>query len=53
MSANRGIGFIVAQASSPFDATSVFTGWMVLAIVGAAVNAGLKHAEAHLLRWRA
>ncbi|MBJ3774849.1 ABC transporter permease [Acuticoccus mangrovi] len=52
MSANRGIGFVIAQASALFDTTSVFTGLLVLAIVGSLINAGLKLAEGWLLRWR-
>lgn len=52
MSANRGIGFIIAQASGLFDTTSVFTGLIVLAAVGAAINAGLKALEGWVLRWR-
>ncbi|WP_226579216.1 ABC transporter permease [Acuticoccus sediminis] len=53
MSANRGIGFVIAQSSALFDTTSVFTGLIVLAIVGSLINAGLKWAERYLLRWRA
>ena len=52
MSANRGIGFIIAQASGLFDTTSVFTGLIVLAIVGALINSALKLLEGWLLRWR-
>ena len=53
MSANRGIGFIISQASGLFDTTSVFTGLIVLAIVGALINSGLKRFEGWVLRWRA
>jgi NitT/TauT family transport system permease protein len=52
MSANRGIGFVIAQASGLFDTTSVFTGLIVLAAVGAALNGGLKAFEGWVLRWR-
>jgi NitT/TauT family transport system permease protein len=52
MSANRGIGFIISQASGLFDTTSVFTGLIVLAIVGALINSGLKRFECWVLRWR-
>lgn len=52
MSANRGIGFIIAQATGLFDTTSVFTGLVVLGVVGALINVGLKHAERWLLRWK-
>jgi NitT/TauT family transport system permease protein len=52
MSANRGIGFIIAQASGLFDTTSVFTGLIVLALVGAGLNSALKAFEGWVLRWR-
>lgn len=52
MSANRGIGFIISQATGLFDTTSVFSGLIVLAIVGAIFNDGLGRLEAWLLRWR-
>ena len=52
MSANRGIGFVIAQATGLFDTTSVFAGLVTLGIVGAAINVCLKHAEAWLLRWK-
>jgi NitT/TauT family transport system permease protein len=52
MSANRGIGFVIAQASGLFDTTAVFTGLIVLAVVGALINGGLKRFEGWILRWR-
>jgi NitT/TauT family transport system permease protein len=52
MSANRGIGFVIAQATGMFDTASVFAGLIVLAIVGALINSALKHAERSILRWR-
>lgn len=52
MSANRGIGFIIAQATGLFDTNSVFAGIIILAIVGAIINGLLKVTEARLLRWR-
>jgi NitT/TauT family transport system permease protein len=53
MSANRGIGFIIAQATGLFDTNSVFAGIIILAIVGALINGLLKVTERRLLRWRA
>lgn len=53
MSSNRGIGFIIAQATGLFDTNSVFAGIIILAIVGAIINSILKATEARLLRWRA
>ncbi|MFZ4530174.1 MAG: ABC transporter permease [Alsobacter sp.] len=53
MSSNRGIGFLIAQATGLFDTTSVFAGLVVLGVVGAIINVGLRHAETWLLRWKA
>ncbi|WP_144183673.1 ABC transporter permease [Elioraea rosea] len=52
MSANRGIGFIISQATGLFDTTSVFAGLFVLGLVGALINVALRHTEAWLLRWK-
>lgn len=52
MSANRGIGFVIAQATGLFDTTSVFAGLVTLGVVGAGINVALKHAETWLLRWK-
>jgi len=52
MSANRGIGFVIAQATGLFDTTSVFAGLVILGVVGAIINVALRHAEAFLLRWK-
>ena len=53
MSSNRGIGFIIAQATGLFDTNSVFAGIIILAVVGAIINSILKATEGWLLRWRA
>ncbi len=52
MSANRGIGFLINQATGLFNTTSVYAGIIVLAAVGAMINTALKHFEAWVLRWR-
>jgi len=52
MSSNRGIGFLINQATGLFNTTSVYAGIIVLAFVGAVINAALKHIEAYVLRWR-
>lgn len=52
MSANRGIGFVIAQATGLFDTTSVFAGLVTLGVVGAIINVALKHVEIRLLRWK-
>ncbi len=52
MSANRGIGYLISQATGLFNTTSVYGGIIVLAVVGAAINSALKHLETWVLRWR-
>lgn len=52
MSSNRGIGFIIAQATGLFDTTSVFAGLVILGVVGSIINVGLRHGETWLLRWK-
>ncbi len=52
MSSNRGIGFLISQATGLFNTTSVFAGIIVLAVVGALINTALKYLEAWVLRWR-
>ena len=53
ISSNRGIGFLIGQASGLFDTAGVFAGLAVLAATGIILNAGLKKLETRLLRWRA
>ena len=52
MSANRGMGFLISQATGLFNTTSVYAGIIVLAVMGAVINTGLKHLEQWVLRWR-
>jgi NitT/TauT family transport system permease protein len=52
ISSNRGIGFLIGQASGLFDTAGVFAGLAVLAATGIILNAGLKRLEDRLLRWR-
>lgn len=53
ISSNRGIGFLIGQASGLFDTAGVFAGLMVLAFTGMALNALLKRVERRALRWKA
>ncbi|WP_341895734.1 ABC transporter permease [Ferrovibrio terrae] len=52
ISSNRGIGFLIGQASGMFDTAGVFAGLVVLAVTGMVLNSALKALETHLLRWR-
>jgi NitT/TauT family transport system permease protein len=52
ISSNRGIGFLIGQASGLFDTAGVFAGLTVLAFTGIALNSGLKLLEQRALRWK-
>ena len=52
MSSNRGIGFLISQATGLFDTTSVFSGLIILALIGAFFNDSLGRLEKYLLRWK-
>jgi NitT/TauT family transport system permease protein len=52
ISSNRGLGFLIGQASGLFDTAGVFAGLVVLAVTGIVLNSALKALENHLLRWR-
>jgi len=52
MSSNRGIGFLISQATGLFDTTSVFSGLIILAMIGAFFNDSLGRIEKYLLRWK-
>lgn len=52
MSSNRGIGFLIAQASGTFDTPGVFAGLVLLAGVGVVVNSALNAFERRALRWK-
>jgi NitT/TauT family transport system permease protein len=52
MRSNRGVGFLIAQSSAMFDTAGTFAGLVMLAVVGAAINGGLKRLECHVVRWR-
>ena len=52
ISSNRGVGFLIGQASGLFDTAGVFAGLIVLAVAGVTINAALKAVERRVLRWR-
>jgi NitT/TauT family transport system permease protein len=52
MSSNLGIGFLISQATGLFDTTGVYAGIIILGVVGAVINIGLKHIESYVLRWQ-
>ncbi len=52
MSSNKGIGYLIATATGLFNTASVYAGIIVLAAVGALINAVLRRVESRVLRWR-
>ena len=52
ISSNRGIGFLIGQASGLFDTAGVFAGLAILAFTGMGLNALLKRVERQALRWK-
>lgn len=52
MSANRGVGFLIAEGTGLFDTNTVFAGLVVLCAIAGIANAMVKQAEQYLLRWQ-
>ncbi len=52
LSANRGIGYFIAAASSRYDTARVFAGILALLIFVLLLNALVSRLEAHVTRWQ-
>jgi len=52
VSSNRGIGFLIAAASSRYDTARVFAGIISLLIFVLLLNAVISRVERHLTRWQ-
>jgi NitT/TauT family transport system permease protein len=52
LSSNRGIGFLIAAASSRYDTARVFAGILSLLIFVLLLNAAISRLERHLARWQ-
>lgn len=52
LAARRGLGFLLSDAASQFDMTSLYAALFVLMLLGLAVSELTGWAERHLLRWR-
>jgi NitT/TauT family transport system permease protein len=52
LSANRGIGYFIAAASSRYDTARVFAGILALLIFVLLLNALVSRIEAHVTRWQ-
>jgi len=52
LAARRGLGFVLSDAASQFDMTSLFAVLFILMLLGLFVSELASWAERHLLRWR-
>jgi NitT/TauT family transport system permease protein len=52
LAARRGLGFLLSDAASQFDMTSLYAALFILMAVGLAVAETASWGERHLLRWR-
>ncbi|MBI5794685.1 MAG: ABC transporter permease [Planctomycetes bacterium] len=52
MGASAGIGYLIDNAQSNFDATGVMSGLVILTIVVVILDSLLKKVEAHFTKWR-
>ncbi len=52
LAARRGLGFLISDAASQFDMTSLYAALFILMLLGLAVSEVATWGERHLLRWR-
>src|ERR1700722_8905501 len=52
LAARRGLGFLLSDAASQFDMTSLYAALFILMLLGLAVSETAAWGERHLLRWR-
>jgi NitT/TauT family transport system permease protein len=52
LAARRGLGFLISDAASQFDMTSLYAALFVLMLLGLAVSEAAAWSERHMLRWR-
>jgi sulfonate transport system permease protein len=52
LAARRGLGFLLSDAASQFDMTSLYAALFILMLLGLAVSEMAAWSERHLLRWR-
>ena len=52
LAARSGMGFLLSDAASQFDMTSLYAALFVLMLLGLAVAEAASWGERHLLRWR-
>jgi NitT/TauT family transport system permease protein len=52
LAARRGLGFLISDAASQFDMTSLYAALFILMLLGLAVSEVAARSERHMLRWR-
>ena len=52
LAARRGVGFLLSDAASQFDMTSLYAALFILMLLGLVVSEAANWGERHLLRWR-
>ena len=52
LAARRGLGFLLSDAASQFDMTSLYSALFILMLLGLAIAETASWGERHLLRWR-
>jgi NitT/TauT family transport system permease protein len=52
LAARRGLGFLLSDAASQFDMTSLYAALFILMLLGLAVSETASWSERHMLRWR-
>lgn len=52
LAARRGVGFLLSDAASQFDMTSLYAALFILMVMGLVVAETAAWAERHMLRWR-
>jgi NitT/TauT family transport system permease protein len=52
LAARRGLGFLLSDAASQFDMTSLYAALFILMLLGLAVSETAAWSERHMLRWR-
>jgi len=52
LAAQRGLGFLLSEAASQFDMTSLYAALFILMLLGLAAGEAAAWAERYLLRWR-
>lgn len=52
LAAQRGLGFLLSEAASQFDMTSLYAALFILMLLGLAVGEAAAWAERYMLRWR-